>query len=357
MNTFGEILRAFRQASNDPDRLKKRLSQERLGELIGHEMRDFGFSGAAVSDWERGKSRINAQDRSVLIALIRVLHRCSGIQTPSDADQLLEAGNYRVLDAAERQKIFGEIAEEEKKGTTESPVPLKELQKLISQAQEGPAPTWPRILAAWMRWVTDRISISKATLFWAWVWLGAWWLIGPSLRWPFVDRDAAVRAVVMFVGGTLAVPLCIGLLVNTKDDEYWKQQNGANPFWLRLYTYQGAGIGFNVGYFLAFPFVLARYYLKLESTVWIEVLAVTVSLILGNMAAHVVPHNLWRAYEQLTWKDGGIFFIVALLGPLWGFFYLEFHSILLAPVLGPVVILLAITMFVLLTVRQSKKRP
>ena len=202
----------------------------------------------------------------------------------------------------------------------------------------------------------DHISISVRTIFWVWVWLGAWWLIGPSLRWPFADRESTAQAVIMFVGGTLAVPLCIGLLVNTRDNDFWKQQKGVDPFLLRLYTYQGAGIGFNVGYFLVFPFCLARYYLKLESTVWIEVLAVTLGLVLGNMAAHVVPHNLWRAYGRLTLKEGGIFFVVALMGPLWGFFFLEFYTILLVPVWGITAILLAATFLVIMNARQKKNK-
>jgi transcriptional regulator with XRE-family HTH domain len=56
VTTFGNTLRSFRQTSNDPERLNKRLTQERLGELIGHEMGDLGFSGAAISDWERGEN-------------------------------------------------------------------------------------------------------------------------------------------------------------------------------------------------------------------------------------------------------------------------------------------------------------
>ena len=112
VTTFGEALRTFRQASNDPERLNRRLSQERLGELIGDEMGDLGFSGAAVSNWERGKSKISAEDRNVLMALIKVLHKCGGLRTLDDANQLLEAGNYRALDDDEKQKVFGEIAEE-----------------------------------------------------------------------------------------------------------------------------------------------------------------------------------------------------------------------------------------------------
>ena len=125
---------------------------------------------------------------------------------------------------------------------------------------------------------------------------------------------------------------------------------------LRLYTYQGAGIGFNLGYFFVFPLGLARHYLNLESTAWIEIAAATLGLVLGNTAARVVPYNLWRAYGRLTFKDGGIFFVVALLGPLWGFFFLEYYSILLTPILGIIVILLAVTITVIISARQAKDR-
>lgn len=365
VTTFGESLRSFRQASNDPDRLNKRLTQERLGELIGHELGDFGFTGAAISDWERGESIINAQDRNVLIALIQVLHKCDGLQTLVEANQFLETGNYRALDANEAQKIFGEISNETKseETTTKSPILFligdffavseDELQTIISETKDGPPPAWPHVLAAFMRRATDHFSVSVTTIIWVWVWLGAIWLVGPSLRWPFADRDLALFAIEKYVFGTLAIPLIIGSLTNTKNNEYWKQQ-AVSPLLLRLYTYQGAGIGFNLGYFFILPFTLARYYLHLESTVWLEIAAATLGLILGNMAARVVPHNLWRAYGQLSLKDGGIFFIVALIGPLWGFFILEYYSILLTPILGTLVILSAMTLTVITTTRQSK---
>jgi len=159
----------------------------------------------------------------------------------------------------------------------------------------------------------------------------------------------------MCMAGTLAVPLLIGLLVNTKDNEYWKQNSSANSKLIRVYTYQGAAIGFNVAYFFVLPFVLVRYYLQLGSSIWLEIAAVTLGLILGNMAARVVPHNLWRAYKRLTLADGGIFFVVALLGPMWGLFFLEYYSILLAPASGIIAILLALTAVVFISKWQARK--
>ena len=168
MATFGETLRAFRQASNDPDRFNRRLTQQRLGKLIGKEMGDFGFSGAAISDWERGESKISAEDRKVLIALIKVLYKCGGLRTLDDANYLLKTGRYDVLDTKETQEVFKDASIHEH---SEQPVPETkratlsistsvaglfsmseaEMKGLISKAQEGPLPSWPRVLATFLR--------------------------------------------------------------------------------------------------------------------------------------------------------------------------------------------------------------
>lgn len=373
MPTFGETLRTFRQSGNDPERLNRRLTQERLGQLIGDELGDLGFTGAAISDWELGKSKINAEDRKVLVALIKIFHRCGGLKTPAEADAFLNLGNYRGLDKEETQKIFQDspnvwnseqpVSEEK----NPSPgglfflfemfsIPRDELDALLAGAKEGPEPFWPRVLAAFMRKATDRFSLSLTSILWMAVWLLTFWLIGPSLRLPFADPNSAFLAMYMYIAGSLIIPLSIGMLVNTKDNDYWKEQSGIRPFLLRLYTYQGAGIGFNVGYFLLFPFSLVWHYLGFRSTVWIGVLAATAGLILGSVGARVVPHNLWRAYKRLAWRDGGIFFVAALIGPLWGWFFLEYHSILLTPIWGIIFILLSLVGVILVARWSSKKR-
>ncbi len=370
MTAFGDALRKFRQASNDPHRLNRRLSQERLGELIGEEMGDWGVSGAAISEWELGKSKPSPDDRKVLIALVHILHRCGGLQTVSEAEQLLKLGNYRALDEDEARRIFqdnpdgihsGQAVSEEKNSEPSGSswladmfsISQNELNQLLAKAREGPEPSWPRVFAGLMRKVTDGFSLTISTVLWVGVWLFALWSIGPSLRFPFATYDSAFVALCMYAGGSLIIPVLIGVLVNTQDSEYWKAQSGVNPIFLRLYTYQGAGVGFNVGYFLVFLLSLARYYLGFGPIVWIEIIAVTVSVILGNMAAHVVPHNLWLAYKQLTLRDGGIFFVVALMGPLWAFFFLESYTTLLHPVLGIIVILLALIGVIILARRNS----
>jgi hypothetical protein len=372
MKEFGGELRKLRQRCNVPESPRGKLTQEKFGELIGIEL-GISYSGAAVSDWERGVSKIHADQRPVLISILKVLQQWGGVRTLTDANQLLEAGNYRALDNDEKQKVFGKIPEEinaepptRKQNTSRSLFPLllenifslseDEYQQLITKVEEGPRPRWPRLLAAFMRKASDNWSLSLVDINWIWVWLLAWWLIAPSLRWPFENYQIGVIAIQRYIAGTLVIPLLIGLLVNTKDNEYWKQQSSANSKLVRLYTYQGAAIGFNVGYFLVFPLILIRYYLQLGSSIWLEIVVVTVGLILGNMAARVVPHNLWRAYERLTLADGWIFFVVAFIGPMWGLFFLEYYSILLSPVSGIITILLALTAVVTISAWQARKR-
>jgi hypothetical protein len=105
MQSFGQLLRIYRRRCSDPIR-GGLLTQERLGELIGDEIGGTGFSGAAVSDWERDKSKISADDRLVLVALATVLKQCGGLKTQVEADEMLRVGNYRALDAEERKRAF-----------------------------------------------------------------------------------------------------------------------------------------------------------------------------------------------------------------------------------------------------------
>lgn len=375
MSEFGNLLRHFRESCRDPLFPTRKLSQVRFGELLGKELDIQGYSGAAVSDWERGKSRIHADERTVLVCLVKVLRDCGGSSSLAEANELLESGNYRALNREEIKIVFPEglpdVPPQDPSSSTEKAQSRRgirdtlgqsfskasqEFQTIIMKAKEGPSPDWPHVLAAFMRKAADRWSISITTIFWIAVWFMTWWLIAPSLRWPFADRDASRSAIGMYIAGTLIIPLLIGLLVDTKNNEYWKQQRFVNQVLLRLYTYQGAGIGFNLGYFFVLPFVLVRYYLYLEPSIWLELAAVTLALTLGNMSARVVPHNLWVAYGRLRFADGAIFFVVALLGPLWGLFFLEFYPVLLTPVLGIIMILMALAMAVIVMLYQSRKK-
>jgi hypothetical protein len=374
VNTFGETLRRLRRLSRDPENPGQPLSQAHLGELIGHTMNDRGVTGAAVSEWERGKSKIKAEDRDVLMALVKVLYKCGGIKTYRDANELLEAGNYRALNVKETQAVFGSVPVASMSETSnhdqENSKPLValliqrllsisdlEFQNLMDKAEKGPPPSWPRVLAALMRKTSEKVSFTPKIVLWMAIWGIAWWLMTPSMRWPFENRVVALEAIGMYVVGSLVVPLLIGTLVDTKHNEYWEAQGLANSSLLRLYTYQGAGIGFNLGYFFVLPLVLVRHYLNLGPSIWLEIIAVTLGLVLGNMSARVVPHNLWLVYHRLRFADGAIFFVVAFIGPLWGVFFLEYYAVLLTPLWGSAIILIALLLSLLIAVQQSKRTP
>ncbi|MFZ5912064.1 MAG: hypothetical protein ACOYYU_18810 [Chloroflexota bacterium] len=377
MTDFGMLLRTYRKRCKDPDFPDRWLSQERLGELLGRQL-DIrgGFSGAAISDWERRKSKIHVDDRLLLVSLLTVLHEQGGLEAVSEANELLYAGGYRALDLAEGQRIFHSPPEQtaassDKKGYdhqnitsilwgTAFPVLNEELQASLLRAKEGPSPSWPRILIALFNTITARWSIlhTLRVLLWLWTWLFAWGLIMPSLRWPFRIPEDAISAMRLYTGGTLVIPLLIGILTDTKNNEFWQRHNLASAVATRLYTYQGAFVGFHLGYFIAFIAGMFRYHILHGPTIWFELTTITLLLSLGYAGARLVPYNLWKAYGRLNLADGEIFFFFIAVGPMWGFLFLEFYPYLLTSITGLLIMLFSITFFIALAAWQNyQNRP
>ena len=370
---FGKQLRTFRQQCHNP-RNGKTLSQQRLGELLGEEL-GAGFSGAAVSDWERGESKIHVDDRLVLISLLKVLNKTGGLKTLLEANTLLEAGNYRALNLVEQGQLFHETPQETYlQSPTANPVERtayfkfllsssffnspEELDKLLNEANEGPPPAWPRIAVSLLRRVTDQISILNVlrVLIWIWIWLLTYMLIMPSLQWPFATQEQATLALVLYSGGSLILPLLIGALINTKNITFWQEHKIANSLITRLYVHQGAFIGFHLGYFIVFAIGLIRHYFNLQSAGWLELITMAIPLVISHTAAQLTPYNLWHAYRRLHLKDGGIFFVFVILGPLWGWFFFEFYSLLTSPLTGIFVILAATTLLISLMTWQYRRK-
>ena len=101
--SFGQLLRHYRLTALD-HQTQKPLTQEKLSRLLGGEI-GITFSGAAISDWERDYSHIHKDDRLVLVSIIKVLYKNKGIKNLSEANALLEAGNYRALNKAEIEQL------------------------------------------------------------------------------------------------------------------------------------------------------------------------------------------------------------------------------------------------------------
>lgn len=386
---FGRQLRLFRQQTFDPQS-KKALSQQKLGELLGIEMKDFGFSGAAISEWERNKSRIHASNRFVLISLVRVLKQYGGIETISDANLLLESGGYSALNPVERRSIFPEelpaasstteddpppnsegqdrltsSKEETNSKKTESTTPPKpkrlffipadEFQQILEEASQGPPPAWPKIVTMLFHTITARISPVHVLrgIFWVWIWGLAYWLISPSLKLFHVGEQDLANTLRMYTAGAFLIPPLTGLMAGTNKNVFWKEQNLPRPLVLHLYAHQGAYIGFHVGYFLVFLFSYVQVLFGIPPAALVEGLKIAVPLFVGTIGAQMIPYNLWRAYKRLDLKDGWIFFVFVLLGPIWALFLFKFNEILLSPFMGAIIILLAITF---IAWQASKKR-
>jgi hypothetical protein len=374
MSLFGDALLEYRKSSIDPDSGRK-LSQERLGELIGVELgMAGGYSGAAISDWEHGKSKIQADDRSTLISLIKVLFKRGGLKTITEADKLLEAGNYRALNLDEKKQIFPQAMID---AQINSPINQKHprliafLQEQVLdgilgektkirlvEAREGPQPAWPRQVVTLVNGLTEEWSVfhTLRLLAWVWIWLLSSWLILPSLRWPFANQDEALVAMVMYGAGTLMLPVFIGALTTTKNNPFWRGSHQAKDYMIRLYTYQGAGIGFYLSYMAIFALNLIVYYVRLNLLIQgsLEVIEITCLLIITYGCARLVPYNLWKAFKRLDLADGGIFFIFLVLGPLWGGVFYILYPLFLDPFAGLVMILSALTLIALMEARQHK---
>lgn len=105
MENFGTLFRQFRKRCKSPDNPEQPLSQQKMGELIG------GYTGAAISDWERGVSKIHADQLPLLLKIITIFQQCGGMTIPAEANTLLGAGNYRSLSPEEINSIFtGDIS-------------------------------------------------------------------------------------------------------------------------------------------------------------------------------------------------------------------------------------------------------
>ncbi|MBI5950622.1 MAG: helix-turn-helix transcriptional regulator [Chloroflexi bacterium] len=361
---FGKQLRAFRLQCHDPVSGKP-LSQQRLGDLLGEEM-GAGFSGAAVSDWERGESKIHVDDRHVLISLLKVLNKTGGLKTSSEANLLLEAGNYRALNPDEKQRVFP--GEESKPADGESkPLVVHSpyggflsdgFQKLLDEAREGPSPAWTRVVTALLRRLSDRVSVPGVFrgLIWFWIWIASYLMLAPLLYGFFYTPETVLVSIVEYVCASLILPLCVGMLTNTRDNPFWQQDEEVSSLVLRLYTHQGAYVGFHIGYFIVFALRLLAYSLQVKFSLPTQFILVGLPLFLGNVASQVVPYNLWRAYGRLRLSDGAIFFVFVPLGFLWGWFLFQFHPVLMSPTSGIIVTLAAITLLVSMMTLQYRRK-
>lgn len=335
-SNFGEQLRKLRLLCHHP-KTGKFITQSQFADFLYEEIGSL-YSGTAISDWETGKSRIDVNHRQLLSGIIKILKQYGGIKKLSEANSLLELGDYRALNRQEIKLLFPETLSDKKE-------------------HEGPVPAWAEKSVSTIRKFTDSLSAWHFVKIIAWVWIFflTYWFIIPSLQFPFTDNEVAIKNMRLYVIGTLFIPLVIGYMTNIKNNSYWKEQNIQKPINLWLYTFQGAYVGFHVGYFLMFFLTLMLKQLNLQFGVWFEIIKILFAMIVSYASAQLVPYNLWRAYQRLELRDGWIFFVFIFVSPVWAWFFIEFHETLTTPILGTVIILLAITLVGIKKFRASKQ--
>lgn len=360
---FGDVLRQYRERSIDTAKGGGKLTQARLGELLGEKLGlDSGYRGATISEWERGGNKIHADDREVLVALLQVLRQNGGLTCLAEANELLLAGNYRPLDDQEQQAVFPDSVSPltEASASASQDVPMNSVtpskpfeivfrpgevwQRWRAWLASGPPPDWPGQVLKGMgdffrRWSSGDVLNA---LLWLLVYWLAWQLLFPLMRWPFADEQQVVLATLAHTLGTLILPLIIGWLAHTWTDEFWRTKAPVDTRITWLYTQQGALIGFQLGGMTLFGLALVGYHFGVGrvGTV-VELLVLLLPITFSYMAARQVPYNLWQAYERVNLRDGAIFFVCALIGPLWAAFFFHFQSLLLSPGMGLAVLLAA----------------
>lgn len=356
MTAFGEGLRRLRTESHDTN--GKRFSQKRFGELLQAECGRY-FSGAAIHYWESGESEIHKDDRELLIAILRVLRNGGGLKSQAQAASLLREGNFRALNKIERQYIFPKdplvpsrrIENRKLRDETSSSEHLVEnnqsftnFQKLVNDATEETAPAWPRITTDFMRKISAKIESANSIriLIWLLIWVISFIVIPPSLTWPFPNRQTAIDSMLIYVTATFILPLLLGLMTNTNENSAWKKVESVSPVMIRIYTYQGAFVGFHTGYFLILLIHLALLYLQIRPATWAQFIFSGFPLFMGTVAAHVIPDNLWKAYKRLWLSDGWVFFVFVLVGPFWAWFFLEYYLLLTSRIYGVFIIIIAL---------------
>lgn len=356
--TFGELLRYYRNHSEDKE--GRTLSQEKLGALIGDIMGDAGYSGAAVSYWERNKSQIGKDDRRVLTAVIKALHQCGGIKTLVEANNLLWAGNYRRLDEEELRFVFTKAdatatrhvyrhdpvydlegasdLEEDPASRAQTTLatlwkdlitrPLPTFSLLLPPAGDNNSSGWSgflaQLLAVVLRgWPPQRVLWGIILLI---LWWLTWELTFPLLNWPPASRVAAQAVGYPYIAGALLVPILCALLLTMQARSHWPrpgrtaagQQETGFPVatvHLLIISLLGALAGFHLAYLSLVLFQLPIYYFSSAASLpgWLSLLAAGWPVLWSVALARQLPLHYGRLFGTLQVVEGDVALLALLI--------------------------------------------
>ena len=322
---FGALLQAFRRRTFDPVG-GGTLTQARLAELA-----DCGISGTMVGHWENGRRTIKHQDRFILQALIRVLHKYGGIQSLDDANKLLETGLYSQLTRAEIQNIDPGWLKERTKHPAPKPTagsPLTIILSLSSiyewldslfrwseaddHARTSRAGMFTWSMASIVERITARYGFSFLSALILWIFTG--WLIIPILRWPLDNSATRLQASFLFAACSIIIPFAVSLLSGTDlpaDYRARTRQEARNLFLLKL---AGAAVGFNMVAVILVFIAVGIFYFGRTLSPWAWGFVAQAPLFMGFIGARRIPADRHKMYEgELKLHPGDLFFLVAFL--------------------------------------------
>lgn len=340
--SFGSLLRKYRRQSHDPV-TGAQLTMQMVTTMLQDRM-GASYTYQSVSNWERDKNQINKDDRSILIGLISLLHKCGGLKTLEDANLLLRAGNYRELDVGEVEKVnrhwlaAGEYEPNENPpGKPLSIVvnvliewlahPEQQIRQLVGIDGSGLPPDFTDFFVYSLNRFAQRWTAHKALFLIGRLLLiiATWYLTLPLLFWPLTTP---MISAVLFVVGAIFIPASIAGLDWLQERSFWltvttkNKQEGVRY----LFAYTGAVTSFQIAYFALLVINIFLHDVSGHSlgSVWAIVqLSLAAGLVLMSyVGARQVPRSMWRAFGKLAFTEGdvSILIVFSLMGSLlaWG---------------------------------------
>ncbi len=328
MNSFGKLLREYRNRSVDPE-TGKHLSQERLAALMGGIL-GTTYTSQAISDWERDRSQIHKDHRQVLCALIQTLHTCGGLGSPDEAERLLAAGNYRGLSHAEAETIFL------LKGSDPAPAPHPSWKELFLQklAQQEKPLTPVNIIKG--------VSI---VLCWAATWLA----ISPNLDFSLSNPAHWLQYAILLTLSGLAIPAVLAWIIKLGSA-------GPTKLPIRFLNFIGAVLGYSLGLVNILTLALLSYNLYLYP--WPTFLTLALSLwpvVLGITVANLIQTHIRPDGDTVQFRDIRFRWAILALPPVIGMGFYYFHSILTSRIFGPLIMILVSIGLVILFWSQTSE--
>ncbi len=363
MSEFGTLLKQHREKCTSPHLRGGRLSQKRLGELLGEKLGDYGYSGVTIHNWEYGKTKIAPEQRALLIAIIEILVEYDGMVLLEEANGLLRAGYYAALGVEDGGRIFPE-QQPEPEAATATNVTLLALQRAFVRPEQIRQWTRQMLLedgmitllrdgtSNWTAAKVLRIILLVISLI-----LTVAWLL-PVLFWSAAPTYQATQTTwLLYIAITLLVPVLVGAAYYSRPSTLWTER-GVGRFRPRLYlTLMGA----YMGQVLAMTAVSVAGLFKLyiwgfPSPRWLLVLVALFFVLFIRQSAREMAHIHWNAFGRLQFSASElpIAIVFAALPLIVGYLYQIGYRWLLQPQFGLPILFTPLLIYTLFSMWQER---